>query len=191
MSKKKNKSSDVDEQTKAQEAIPEQVIENDVKTEQLDVSQIERESLQKQANDYKDKYLRTLAESENIRKRMQKEKQEILRKAREEVILDFLHPLDNFENAVNFSDTMSEEVKNWAIGFQMILSQFKEALCQNSVKAMATEGKLFDPHLHEAVETLETEEVPAGTIIKEFLKGYVIGDRTLRPAKVSGGCGPK
>lgn len=132
----------------------------------------------------KNKYLRLLAETENARKRMQKEKQDSIRFAIENVLADVLTPLDNLENALNASQNMTGEVKQWATGFQMILTQFKDVLSQNGVTVFSSEGSLFDPHLHEAVETEETDLVPEGTILREFVRGYKSGDHILRPARV-------
>jgi molecular chaperone GrpE len=132
----------------------------------------------------KDKYLRLLAEMENMRKRMQKEKQESVRFAIDNVIADFLGPLDNLENALGFAEKMSEETRNWAMGFQMILNQFKEVLSNNGVVTFKSEGTSFDPHKHEAVETEETTKHKEGTVIKEFVRGYKSGERIVRPARV-------
>jgi molecular chaperone GrpE len=134
--------------------------------------------------DYKDKYLRMLAELENARKRMQREKQENTRFAIENTILDFLPPLDNFENALNFSKNASEEVQKWATGFQMIHSQLRDILHNNGIVAFHSKGNIFDPHFHEALEIVETNEHPDGMILEEYAKGYKSGTRVVRPAKV-------
>jgi len=141
--------------------------------------------------DWKEKYFRSLAEQENMRKRMQKEKQETLRYCYENCISEFLAPLDNLENALRFTEQASSEVKNWAMGFQMILAQFKEVLHNHGVVAFHSEGNTFDPHYHEAVEILETEEQEEGTILKEFTKGYKSASRTIRPARVKVAKRPK
>jgi molecular chaperone GrpE len=134
--------------------------------------------------DYKDKYLRLLADVENTRKRMQKEKLETMRFAVENVLADIIGPMDNLENALKFADQMSGEVKNWAMGFQMILAQFKDVLTQNGIAPFASEGEMFDAAKHEAGELEETETVPEGTVLKEFVKGYRCGDRIIRAARV-------
>ncbi|MCB1181566.1 MAG: nucleotide exchange factor GrpE [Chlamydiia bacterium] len=134
--------------------------------------------------EYKDKYLRLLAESENARKRMQKERRDLTNYAIEGVINEFLHPLDHFEKALRFAEAQSAEVKNWAIGFEMILAQFKDILASHGVIGYISVGEKFDPHLHEAVEMVETNEHPHGTIVEEFVRGYKIGDKTLRVARV-------
>lgn len=148
------------------------------------VGGLELESLRRELAETKDKYLRVLAESENARKRLQKEKQETIQYALQNVIVDFLNPIDHMENALSFTQQMSEDVKNWAAGFQMILTQFKDVLSNNGVTPFSSEGKPFDPHRHEAVETVETSTVPPGTVVEESLKGYIMGDKTIRPARV-------
>lgn len=163
----------MNEENLSQEQIPgEQPIEHRVR------------ELEEQLNEYKDKYLRLLAEGENARKRMQKEKQEMTRFAVENVIAEVLGPIDNLENALKFTEHLSEEMRNWAQGFQMILVQFKDVLSQHGVTVFHSEGMQFDPHLHYAIETEETEEKPEGTVLQEFVKGYKSGDRTVRPARV-------
>ena len=140
--------------------------------------------LEQELKDCKDKYLRLLAESENTRKRMQKEKLDTIKFALDNVLSEIITPLDNFENALAATKTASDETKNWAKGFQMILSQFKDILAQNGVTPFKSEGTDFDPHMHEAVETEETEDHPEGTVVREFVRGYKSGDRVLRPARV-------
>jgi len=145
------------------------------------------QKLQQELNESKDKYLRLLAESENMRKRIQKEKQESIRFALDNAFAEILTPIDNFENALNIAtqgDQISPDVKNWALGFQMILSQFKEMLAENGITSFVSEGKPFDPHRHLAIETEETDTLPEGIVVKEFVKGYSANDRIVRPARV-------
>lgn len=144
----------------------------------------DQEKAQQELEDYKDKYLRLLAEMDNTRKRMQKEKQEAIRFGTENALADFLNPIDHLENALNSAASMSDEVRNWAQGFQMIAQQFKEALNQHGITAFSSNGNMFDPNLHYAIETEEKEKTPEGTILQEFVKGYKSGNRTIRPARV-------
>jgi molecular chaperone GrpE len=140
--------------------------------------------LQKEFDEMKDKYLRALADGENARKRLAKEKQEVIGFGIENTICDFLPAIDSFENALRFADAASSEVKNWAMGFQMILTQFRQVLQNYGITAFQSEGAAFDPNFHDAVESIETEDVPEGTILKEFTKGYRSAVRTIRPARV-------
>jgi len=134
--------------------------------------------------DWKDKYFRALAEMENMRKRMQKERQEVTRFAIENAIGEFLPVIDNFETALRLAKATEGDVKNWAIGFEMMLSQFKEVLQGHGIFSFHSEGTTFDAQLHEAVEIIETTDFPDKTIIQEFTKGYKSDTRTLRPARV-------
>ena len=145
---------------------------------------IEVIKLEQELKAEKDKYFRLLAEMENTRKRMQKEKEDMTRFAQENVIVEFLGPLDNFENALGFAEQGSEEVQNWAKGFEMILTQFKDVLGTHNVQAIQAEDKQFDPHLHEVIEIEETDAYEEGIVLKEFVKGYKCGDRIIRPARV-------
>lgn len=151
----------------------------------------ETEVLKQQVKEEQEKYLRSLADMENTRKRMQKEKHDSTRFAVENVIGEFLPPLDNFENALSFVHQASEETQTWAKGFEMILTQFKDILSAHKVTPYASEGLQFDPHLHEVLELEETDKYEDGHIIQEFVKGYKCGDRILRPARVKVAKTPK
>lgn len=145
----------------------------------------ELDQIKKDAAEYKDKYLRLLAESDNYRKRMQKERQEMVQFALQNTIIDFLTPIDQLENALKFAQNMSSDVKQWALGFQMILNQFTDVLANSGVVAFDSTGKPFDPHHHEAVEMVTTNEHPPGIVIKQNVRGYKMGDKTIRAARVS------
>ncbi len=149
------------------------------------------EKIHEQLQEYKAKHLQQLAEMENLRKRMQKERGEMTRFAIENALSQLLAPLDSFENALQFAGKMSDEIKNWAFGFQMILTQLKDVLENNNIQSYDSKGQLFDPHWHEAVEAEETEDHPEGTILEEFIKGYKCGERVLRPARVKVAKQPK
>lgn len=174
----------IENQEELPETNAEDVFPSASSPKQVTISDVELKNMQKELVEYKDKYLRLLADMDNTRKRMQKERQEMTKYAIENIIVDFLHPLDNLENALKFAQNMSDEVKNWAYGFQMILSQFKDVLTENGVTQIESVGQQFDPHLQEAVEMIETAEKPPGCIIEEFARGYKMGDRTIRPARV-------
>lgn len=163
--------------------------EEEEKIEETETPQTEVE--ESEEVNFEEKYFRLLAEMENSRKRLQKEKHEMTRFAIENVIAEVLTPIDTLENALGFSEQMSEETRNWAMGFEMILGQFKEVLGGHNVVAFHSTGEVFDPHKHEAVEVEETNDHPEGTILHEFLKGYKSGDRVLRAARVKVAKAPK
>lgn len=142
------------------------------------------QQLQSELSECKDKYLRSLAESDNMRKRLQKEKQEMMQYAVSEIVAEFLGPIDHMENALKHTQNMSEDVKLWSLGFQMILTQFKDVLANNGIQSIESMGLKFDPHFHEAVETSPKEGVASGIIIEEFVRGYKMGEKIIRPARV-------
>ncbi len=140
--------------------------------------------LAEELQEYKEKYMRALADMENLRKRVYKEKQEAIRFAIEDALLDMLTPMDNLENALKCAHQMSDETRLWAQGFSMILDQFKQALHQQGIIPFNSEGEVFDAHRHEAIEVVEEASKPEGTIIAECTRGYKSGERIIRPARV-------
>ena len=166
------------------ETEPQEDQEQQPEPKPVTITDIELEQLKAEASDFKHKYLHLLADAENARKRMQKDRDEIIQYTIRNIMLDFLHPIDHMEGALNYTEGASEEVKHWATGFQMILNQFRDVLANNGVKPFDSLGKEFDPHKHEAVEMVATTEYPPGIIVEENVKGYMAGDKTLRPARV-------
>ncbi len=144
----------------------------------------ELELLQAELENMREKYIHCLAETENEKRRMQKDYTKSATRAVGKALLPILEPLDQFEKALEFAETMSDEVKNWAIGFQMILTQFKDTLHKQNIFSFDSLGKNYDPHRHDAISTEETDEVEEGIILEEFTKGYQYHDQIFRPAKV-------
>ncbi|MFZ4099324.1 MAG: nucleotide exchange factor GrpE [Chlamydiia bacterium] len=138
-----------------------------------------------EAEEYREKYLRGLAEMENAKKRLSREKAEIVKYSNESLISDLLAPLDNLENALQYAEQGSAEVQHWALGFRMIVQQFTDALARAGAAPYSSLGQPFDPNLHDAVEVVEvSEDKPEGHVVKEFVKGYRVADRVIRPARV-------
>ncbi len=153
-------------------------------TKRVSIPESELEQLKNEASEFKDKYLRTIADAENLRKRLHKERHDLTQLAIQSIIVNFLDPIDHLENALAHMAGMSDDVKNWAIGFRMILNQFKEILATNDVHPFKSVGMVFDPHNHEAVEMIETSDYPPGIVIGESIRGYKMGSKTIRPARV-------
>src|SRR5262249_8076328 len=113
----------------------------------ISIAEEEWTNLKKEGEEYKNKYLHLLADSENTRKRLQKERDEMVQYAIKSLLLEFLHPIDHFETALQLTEQASDEVKHWALGFKMLLNQFKEVLGNHGVTPIEAKGKPFDPHL--------------------------------------------
>ena len=151
--------------------------------EKVTLPKEEHEKLLEQAKELealRDKLLRTAADYDNARKRLTKEREEFIRFSQERFLRDLLPILDNFERALAHAEEVHEPV---AAGVRLIAKQLGDLLQAQGLKRLSSEGSLFDPHLHEAVDRVE-EEGPEGVILKEIVPGYLLHDRVLRPAKV-------
>ena len=142
-----------------------------------------------EAAQYKDKYLRERAEMDNFRKRQERMANDRTLRAKRELLERVLEVMDNLDRAMHFQDTDDRE--SLQQGLRMVLWQLNETLKNEGLTLVPTVGEPFDPRVHEAVESVTSEEHPEGTIVEEVRKGYMMGDNTLRPArvKVSGGSG--
>ncbi|MGD0680113.1 MAG: nucleotide exchange factor GrpE [Polyangiaceae bacterium] len=131
----------------------------------------------------KDAWLRSVADFDNFRKRTRRELDEARRAAREEVVRALLPVFDNLERALQ-SAQRSSDVKAMAEGLTMVQRQFVEALGREGIARVPTIGHSFDPGIHEAIQQVETDEHPPGTIIAEVQPGYLQAERLLRAAMV-------
>ena len=138
-----------------------------------------------------DKLLRRQAEFENYRKRVDRERGELYQHGRDDVLLQFLPVVDNFERALFSLETSEGDAEALRHGVELIHRQFKDALSKLGLEAVEAVGQTFDPHVHEAVTTEATDKHKENTVIQEFQRGYRIGDRLLRPAKVKVASSPE
>lgn len=136
------------------------------------------------AKDCQDKMLRLQADFENMRKRIERDKQDFLKFANEGIIMELLNILDDLERAVNLAESKHEDLPAFLKGVEMILAHLYEMLKNNGLKPIEALGKPFDPHLHEALMQAEDKGKPENTIIEELQKGYLLNDRVIRTAKV-------
>ena len=138
-----------------------------------------------------DKLLRQQAEFENFRKRVERERGSLYQHGRDDVLLQFLPVVDNFERALTSLETSEGDAEALRHGVELIHKQFKDALAKFGLEAVDAVGQAFDPHVHEAVTTEATDKHKENTVIEEFQRGYRIGDRLLRPAKVKVASSPE
>jgi molecular chaperone GrpE len=133
-----------------------------------------------QNEDFRDRYMRTLADFENFRKRGEREKADFQRYALGSVIRDLLPVLDNFDRALEHAEEGDEFHK----GVALIYKQLFDVLQRHGLKPIAESGVRFDPNFHEAVIREEDPSVPSHTVTAVLQKGYFLHDRLLRPAMV-------
>jgi molecular chaperone GrpE len=138
---------------------------------------------QAEAARLRDAWLRTAADFDNFRKRARRELDEARRGGREDLVRSLLPVFDNLDRALQ-SSQRSSDVKAMADGLSMVQRQFVDALGREGITRVPTVGHPFDPNLHEAIQQVETDSHPPGTVIAEVQSGYMQGDRLLRAAMV-------
>ena len=138
-----------------------------------------------------DQLRRRQAEFENYRKRVERERSEIYQRGRDDVLLQLLPVVDNFERAMSSLETSEGDAEALRHGVELIHKQFIDALSKFGLKPVEAVGQTFDPHVHEAVTMEATDKHKENTVIEEFQRGYKIGDRLLRPAKVKVASSPE
>lgn len=137
-------------------------------------------AVEQDLRDFRDRYLRTLADFENFRKRSEREKQDYFKYAMAGVIKDLLPVLDNFDRALEHA----EEGDDFHKGVSLIYKQLFDVLRRHGVRVIDEAGVRFDPNIHEGVVTEENAGVPSHTVVAVLQKGYFLHDRLLRPAMV-------
>ena len=168
------------EETEEAEEIEETEDEIESETDEAEDPEINKKS--EEYDILYDKYLRVNAEYDNFRKRTVKEKEGIYSDAVIDVLKTILPVLDNIERALQFSDTTEPE--KVAEGIKMIYSQFINSLAKLNVEEIKSEGEQFDPEIHNAVFHEEDDSQPDNTVTEALQKGYIRGDKVVRPAMV-------
>lgn len=151
---------------------------------QTDISEPQN-PLETQINELKDQLLRALAENDNIRKRMQKEKEEALKFGTTNLAKDIINIADNLKRALeNKADNAASMADALISGVDLILKDVESIFTRHSIEPIKALGENFDPHLHQAVFEAESAEHESGTVMQVVQDGYKIHDRLLRPAMV-------
>lgn len=141
----------------------------------------EMQKLRSERDTLLDRLARLQAEFENARKRATREQQEFRDFATADAIKALLPALDSFERALQAPTNQLNEFRG---GVELIYKQLQDALAKLGVRAIPAKGERFDPHVHEAIEMVETSDVPDHQVVDELQRGYKLKDRLLRPAMV-------
>ncbi|MFZ1016106.1 MAG: nucleotide exchange factor GrpE [Terracidiphilus sp.] len=168
----------------AAKAEPETVAVNRAEFERL---RADAEQVKTERDQLVDRLARMQAEFENARKRVERERQEYRDYAVGSVVEQFLPVLDNFELALKATGT-AEQLR---LGVELIVKQMEEILRQLQVNPVATVGEQFDPRHHEALGTVERDDLPDQHVAEEIRRGYKLRERLLRPALVRVASNPK
>ncbi len=155
----------------------------DVEALKAEVERLKEELSQARAEAelYKDQYLRAVAEMDNLRKRLEKRYADEARQEKERFLRQILPLVDHLEMVIKHSESDPKVLRQ---GVQMILQDLMRTLEREGVQPIKSVGEKFDPFVHEAVEVVETSEVPPETVVDEVQRGYTYQGRLLRPARV-------
>ena len=143
------------------------------------------EEERKLSEGYLDRLMRMQAEFENYRKRIEREREEMKRAASEGIVRDLVDVTENLERALDaYSGQGDAAPDSLRQGIDMTLKQLREVLTREGLSEIEAVGKPFDPNYHEVVSTVSSRNHPENTVVREYMKGYLLNSRVLRPAKV-------
>jgi molecular chaperone GrpE len=168
------------DETEGREAPGEKATAGDAGTDALAG---DLETARREAKENYDKYLRSAAEFDNYRKRIQKETEEARRFANEELIKALIPVVDNLERAIIHVEEGSDSGP-LLDGVKMIHKQFMDVLAKHGVEQVVAIGKPFDPNFHQALMQVKTNDAPPNTVVSEVTKGYLLSGRLIRPSMV-------
>lgn len=193
MSKKKTPEADVPESTTAEASStgPEEEVSAPAEEQIPAGEQAEVLAARAEAEDYKDRWLRVAAEFDNYRRRVAREYREQMERASERVLRQLLEPVDNLERAIKAAKASggpegpsTDNHDALVQGVELIYQQCVALLEREQVRPMESVGKPFDPQMHDALMMIERDDFPANTVVEEVQRGYWLGERVLRHAKV-------
>ncbi|MCD6129596.1 MAG: nucleotide exchange factor GrpE [Deltaproteobacteria bacterium] len=153
----------------------------DKEEEQKREEKEEKKDIEKELQDMKDKYLRSLAEFNNFRKREEKERMRLSDVVKVSVIRDFLPILDDLQKALENSKQHQSKITE---GVELIVKKFNDILKNGGVKEIKTQGEVFNPHYHEALQVRQSDKYPPNLILETLEKGYMYKDILIKPARV-------
>jgi molecular chaperone GrpE len=142
------------------------------------------DQVREERDDYRDRLLRSIAEFDNYRKRVERERRELAEFASSELLQELLPLVDDLERALAATPAASAAVAGYRAGVELIHRQLMDLLRKRGVTAIESLGADFDPHVHQAVARDVSSAHRDGEVIEELRRGYKLGERLLRPAMV-------
>jgi molecular chaperone GrpE len=160
--------------------------ETEVQEEETKVEEVEesKEEEVKEEEDFKSKFFYLAAEMENMKRRHEKDRENLLKFGNERIISSMVSVLDDLDRSLEHAEKEDENFKDLIVGLEMVRKNFHEVLTRNGLEPVESIGKEFDPNFHEAMAQQPAEGKKDGEILTEFQKGYTLNGRLLRPAKV-------
>jgi molecular chaperone GrpE len=154
-----------------------------------DVAEPDLEELKRQLEDRQDRLLRALAETENVRRRGQRDREDYVRYANESLLRDLIPVLDNFDRALAAARA-ARESGTVVSGIELIQREIQRVLEKHGVTRYSAVGERFDPTRHEAIARVVSTETAPDTVVHETAAGYLLNGRVLRPAMVAVAAAP-
>jgi molecular chaperone GrpE len=152
-------------------------------SEQIEILEQSRAEWQAKANEYLDGWQRSRADFANYKKRIEREQAEIYQRTAGSILKRHLEIIDDLERALRNRPGEGDGAI-WSEGIDLVYRKLTNILESEGVKAMQTEGKMFDPNFHEAISSEDSPDHQSGEIIEAVQKGYFLGEKVLRPALV-------
>lgn len=176
-----NKDNNVEEQAPVVEVVEDTESEVEENQEVTEASELLK--AQEEASQFKDKYMRSVAEMENLKRRHEKQKADAIKFGLESLMKNLLPVLDGFEK----SSEVSEEtvLADYQKGIEMVRKQLVDVLSKSGLEVFESKGEQFNPDLHQAIQRVEDAEVSEELVKDEYQKGYKLNGRLLRAAMVS------
>ncbi|MBQ3185201.1 MAG: nucleotide exchange factor GrpE [Firmicutes bacterium] len=167
--------------TEAEQTVEENAAEDQKVDEKAEAAEEKKEEKEAEPEEDGDaKYLRLMADFQNYKKRVEKEKKDLYSYANEKLVTELLAVLDNFERALAHEDSGD----GFKEGMEMIFKQLMDVLEKSGLAEIAALGEDFDPNFHNAVMTEETEEYESGKVSGVLQKGYTLNGKVIRPSMV-------
>lgn len=179
---KKEQSENIEEKIEKTEEKVEDIARQE-KLSELDILKQSLEEKQKQADEYKAEYLRSVAEYQTLRNRIEKEKGEYINYGKAKILDRNIGIYDIFEQAM-ISVRAGQDIKSIKIGLDMIYNEFSKMLKEEGVEKIDCLNKKFDPNICEALDQVEDDSVEEGTILAIYQNGYKLNGKLMRPARV-------
>jgi molecular chaperone GrpE len=177
----KDHKEEIDEQGQSTVSSSDEAINKEVSVQNAELKE-ELARKEKESTDNYDKYLRAVADLDNYKKRAIREKVDIIKYGKEDVIKDILPFVDSLDRALAHAD--SADIQAFKEGIKLIQEQLLSCLKKHGVEKIDSVGLDFDPNFHEAMMQVESEEHEENKVVNEVQKGYLLNGRLLRPSKV-------
>jgi molecular chaperone GrpE len=150
-----------------------------------DTKEEEANKVKQELEEMRDKYIRLYAEFDNYKRKVQKDREELIKYSNESLLEDLLPVLDNIEMALKHANTPStDNIEALRQGVENTLREMQRTLEKYGVVPIEAEGKEFDPACHHAMSQVERDDIQDNMVVEEFRKGYMLREKVLRPSLV-------